>query len=55
LNGERFEPETTRLLGIVFEMAIAALHTQERLCMSTHRFTGSSLVPHCETHFPCSA
>jgi hypothetical protein len=28
LDGERFEPETTRLLGIVFEMAIAALHTR---------------------------
>jgi hypothetical protein len=28
LDGERFEPETIRLLGIVFEMTVAALHTR---------------------------
>ena len=27
LDGERFDPETTRLLGIAFETAIQALHT----------------------------
>jgi hypothetical protein len=26
LDGERFDPETTRLLGIAFEFAIQALH-----------------------------
>jgi hypothetical protein len=26
LDGERFDPETTRLLGIAFETAIQALH-----------------------------
>jgi hypothetical protein len=26
LDGERFDPETTRVLGIVFETAIQALH-----------------------------
>jgi hypothetical protein len=26
LHGERFDPETTRLLGIAFEFAIQALH-----------------------------
>jgi hypothetical protein len=26
LDGERFDPETTRLLGIAFESAIQALH-----------------------------
>jgi hypothetical protein len=26
LNGERFDPETTRLLGLAFETAIQALH-----------------------------
>jgi hypothetical protein len=28
LEGERFDPETTRLLGIVFETAIQALHNR---------------------------
>ena len=27
LDGERFDPETTRLLGIAFEFAIQALHS----------------------------
>jgi hypothetical protein len=27
LDGERFDPETTRLLGIAFETAIQALHS----------------------------
>jgi len=26
LDGERFDPETTRLLGVAFEFAIQALH-----------------------------
>ena len=28
LDGERFDPETTRLLGIAFEFAIQALHNR---------------------------
>ena len=28
LNGQRFDAETTRLLGVAFETVVAALHTQ---------------------------
>jgi hypothetical protein len=29
LNGERFDPETTRVLGVAFEMVCIALRTEE--------------------------
>jgi hypothetical protein len=30
LNGERFDPETLRIMGLAFEVARAALHIQGR-------------------------
>jgi hypothetical protein len=31
LNGERFDPETKRVMGVAFEMARAALRLQDRV------------------------
>ena len=48
LEGERFDPETTRLLGIAFEFAIQALHNWG-IARPTARGNGDSHHRFCES------
>jgi len=44
LDGHRFDPETTRLMGIAFEMALVALQRTDGIVNPTHDAVAKKII-----------